>query len=251
MPPGGGGARGRRAVPRERRRRGGPRTGVPGRAALAIRQQEATRREFVDDLLAGGGERAALEQRAADFGFNASGAHTVLVVRAERPLRDAGPVQGRVENQVQSRFGRRDVIVATKDGLLVCIFPSRAESPDPAHELAGFLSETATGSWQVGVGRPGSGLGGVVRSYREAREALDLAERLGVADPIVRVDGVMAFRLLAGTRRASPRSCATRSAASTGHVVGRSTSFRRSRPTSPRAGTRRRPLGGSTSPHAP
>jgi hypothetical protein len=163
---------------------------------LAIRQQEATRREFVDDLLAGGGEGTALEQRAADFGFNASGAHTVLVVRAERPLHDAGPVQDRVENQVQSRFGRRDVVVATKDGLLVCIFPSRPGSPEPAHELAGFLSETTTGAWQVGVGRPGSGLGGVARSYREARETLDLAERLGVADPLVRVDGLMAFRLL-------------------------------------------------------
>lgn len=163
---------------------------------LAIRQQEATRREFVDDLLAGGGDRTALEQRAADFGFNPSGGHTVLVVRADRPLRDAGPVQGWVENQVQSRFGQRDAIVATKEGLLVCIFPARAGIPDPASELAGFLSETASGAWQVGVGRKGPGLGGVARSYREAREAIDLAERLGVTDPIVRVDALLAFRLL-------------------------------------------------------
>jgi hypothetical protein len=162
---------------------------------LAIRQQEATRREFVDDLLAGG-DRAALEHRAADFGFNPSGGHTVLLVRADRPLRDAGPVQGWVENQVQSRFGQRDVVVATKDGLLVCIFPVRAGSPDPASELEGFLSETATGAWQIGVGRTGPGLGGVARSYREAREALDLAERLGVADPIVRIEALLAFRLL-------------------------------------------------------
>lgn len=50
--------------------------------------------------------------------------------------------------------------------------------------------------WQVGVGRAHAGAGGVVRSYREAKEALDLAGRLGLDDPVIHAERLLVYRVL-------------------------------------------------------
>jgi DNA-binding PucR family transcriptional regulator len=166
----------------------------------AIRREEALRREFVDDLLGGrGGE--AFDERAARFGFNLAGAHIAVVCRTDRSLADAGPIHARVESHVLARFGGRDVVVATKDGLLACIFPGT--SVDPAIELGRVLEDSGEGPWQLGVGRPYPELGGVVRSYDEAREALGLAARLGVFDPVVPLASLLPYRILVRDEMAS------------------------------------------------
>ena len=160
-----------------------------------MRFEESLRREFVDDLLSGGAEPDLLQERAARFGFNLVGSHRVAVARTDHRLVDAGPVHGRVETHVLATFGGRDVVVATKEGLLVCVFPGAAR--DPAANLAHTLEETAEGPWRVGVGRPHPGPGGVVRSYGEARQSLELADRTAMAGPVARFEDLLPYRMLA------------------------------------------------------
>ena len=159
-----------------------------------VRREESLRREFVDDLLAGSGEPALQGERASRFGFNLAGTHLAVVARTNCVLVDAGPVHARVETYVLVTFGGRDVVVATKDGTLVCVVPATAV--DPAADLVRILDETGEGPWQVGVGRPYTGPGGLVRSYSEARETLELARRLGLTDPLVRFKSLLPYRIL-------------------------------------------------------
>ena len=160
-----------------------------------VRFEESLRREFVDDLLSGSAEPNLLQERAARFGFNLAGSHRVAVARTGRRLVDAGPVHGRVEALVLANFGGRDVVVATKEGRLVCVFPGAAH--DPAADLAHTLEETAEGPWRVGVGRPHPGPGGVVRSYGEARQSLELSSRLQLAGPVALFEALLPYRMLA------------------------------------------------------
>lgn len=169
--------------------------GHHGAQRQTVRREESLRREFVDDLLSGSGDRDGLGERAARFGFNLAGTHLVVVARTNRALVDAGPIHTRVESHVLVTFGGRDVVVATKEGALVCVVPATAI--DPAADLVRMLGENGEGPWQVGVGRPYAGPGGLVRSYTEARETLELARRLGLSDPLVRFQSLLPYRILA------------------------------------------------------
>jgi DNA-binding PucR family transcriptional regulator len=166
----------------------------------AIRREESARREFVDDLLSGTADPTALEAAAEAFGVSLSGRHIVAVGRAHRPLRDAGPIQGWVESQVFSRFGTADVVVATKEGLLVCVFPARAE--DAPRDLAAFLGEASRGPWRVAVGREESGPSGPARSYRQATETLRLVERLDPSRTLAMYDELLPYHVLSRDRSA-------------------------------------------------
>ena len=159
-----------------------------------IRFEESLRREFVDDLLAGSGEPDLMLERAARFGFNLASTHHVVVARTGRRLLDADPVHSRVEAAVLATFNGRDVMVATKEGLLVCVFPGAA--PEAATGLTRSLEEAGEGPWRIGVGSPGRGAGGVVRSYSEARQSLELAGRLGHVGSVARFEALLPFRVL-------------------------------------------------------
>ena len=164
---------------------------------ITIRREEALRREFIDDLLGGRGDLELLVDRAERFGLRLGGLHAVAVTTAEEALGDATPFTRRVEAEVLHRFGSRDVLVATKGGLLICVVPARGVV---VGELAGLLRRL--GSLRVGVGRPQSGPTGVARSYEEAREALDLAARLGLDDPVVEAASLLVYRVLLRDRGA-------------------------------------------------
>jgi len=161
----------------------------------AVRREESQRREFVDDLLAGTAQPELLEERAARFGFVLAATHIVTIARTHRPLVDAGPVQAKVEAHVLATFRGRDVVVATKEGALVCVLP--ATSSDPTADILAALNESGEAPWRIALGRPHAGPGGVVRSYHEAREALEVAERLELPDPIARFSELLPYRLLA------------------------------------------------------
>ncbi len=164
----------------------------------AIRQEEALRREFVDDLLRGGGDAALLAEGASRLGFNLAAQHVVAVARTHRPLVDAGPVHARIESHILEAPGGREALVATKGGLLVCVFPG--EAGDRASGLVETLQELGEGSWHVAVGRPHAGPGGVARSFEEAQEALDLATRLGLQASLIAFEALLPYRLLVGDR---------------------------------------------------
>ena len=159
-----------------------------------IRYEESLRREFVDDLLAGSGESDLMLERAARFGFNLAAIHQVIVARTGWRLVDAGPIHSRVEAHVLASFGGRDVMVATRDGLLVCVFPGTAQ--DPAAGLLRSLEEAGAGPWRLGVGSLGRGSGGLVRSYGEARQSIELADRLNRVNPVARFEELLPYRVL-------------------------------------------------------
>ncbi len=164
----------------------------------AIRQEEALRREFVDDLLRGGGDAALLAEGASRLGFNLAAQHVVAVARTHRPLVDAGPVHARIESQIHTAPNGREALIATKAGLLVCVFSGEAGNRGSA--LLETLQGSGEGPWRVAVGRPHAGPGGVARSFEEAREALELATRLGLEASLVAFPTMLPYRLLVGDR---------------------------------------------------
>ncbi|AXG52353.1 regulator [Streptomyces lincolnensis] len=166
---------------------------------MAVRQEEAARREFIDDLLYGRSDLGRLAERAERFGLVLSRAHTVAVARGPEAYDDTAPVIGHVEAALNARFGDRHVLLATKNGLLVCVAPGDQE------EVLTFFAQqahAATDGSRVAVGRPQSGPGGVVQSYEEALSALDLADRLGLDDPVVRTADLLVYPVLTRDRQA-------------------------------------------------
>ena len=165
---------------------------------LAIRREEAKRREFADDLLSGAGDLELLRERAAAFGFHLPAAHRVVVARTDRPVEEGGDLHIGAEIRIRQALGGDDLVVATKEGSLVCVVPSDAE--DPAARVATALDDLGSGAWRVGEGRVEPGPAGVARSYRQAREALELAGRLERAESVARYDELLVYHLLLGDR---------------------------------------------------
>ncbi|MGV1009666.1 MAG: PucR family transcriptional regulator [Dermatophilaceae bacterium] len=172
-----------------------------------IRHEESVRREFVDDLLRGDADVSAMLQRAEPFGLDLGRGHQVVLagpVGSSATVDRAAVVMERI---VVDRFGDRDVLVATKDGLLVVLLPGEPRPTAPTVELAPFiherLSRHAPGArWQVAVGRPYPGAYGVARSYEEAREALTLTRRLHLDAEAVHTRDLLVYRVLGRDRAA-------------------------------------------------
>ncbi|MDH2390929.1 helix-turn-helix domain-containing protein [Streptomyces sp. HNM0663] len=166
---------------------------------LAVRQEVADRREFVDDLLHGRSDLGRLAQRAERFGLLLSHAHAVAVAEGDGTYDDTHPVTRRVDQAVSARYGNRSILIATKDGRLVCIAPG-----DQADVLTHFAKQAhaATDGGRVAIGRPQPGAGGIVHSYEEALTALDLALRMGIDEPLLRAADLLVFPVLARDRQA-------------------------------------------------
>jgi sugar diacid utilization regulator len=168
----------------------------------AVRTDTAARREFLDDLLYGRGDPVRLAERAERFGVLLAGRHVVAVARAGHAFTDADPAVHRIDRALVARFGHHNVLVASKEGLLVCVLPStlRGAPGELAHQLVGVLG-TQTG-WQIGLGRPQSGPGGVMRSFEEARNALQLADKLGFRATVLHAADLLVFPVLLRDRAA-------------------------------------------------
>ncbi len=72
---------------------------------LAVRQEAAARREFIDDLLYSRSDLGYLAERAERFGLLLSRAHAVAVARGGKPVEDTDPATRQVESAVIGRFG--------------------------------------------------------------------------------------------------------------------------------------------------
>ncbi|WP_237528726.1 helix-turn-helix domain-containing protein [Streptomyces sp. SID5770] len=166
---------------------------------LAMRQEEAARREFIDDLLYGRSDLGRLAERAERFGLLLSHAHAVAVAQGPEPYSDGYAVTRTVESSLLARFGNRRILLTTKDGRLICVAPG-----DEPEVLAYFAKQAyaATDGGRVAVGRPHPGAGGVVHSYEEALNALDLADRLDLDAPVLHAADLLVYPVLTRDRQA-------------------------------------------------
>ena len=133
---------------------------------LAVRQEEAARREFIDDLLYGRSDLGRLAERAERFGLLLSHAHAVAVAQGTDPYDDGSPVTRSIESSLVARFGDRRILITTKDGRLICI------APGDQTDVLGFFAKqayAATGGGRVGIGRAHAGAGGVVHTPTRRR----------------------------------------------------------------------------------
>ncbi|MEU8945953.1 helix-turn-helix domain-containing protein [Streptomyces sp. NPDC048489] len=165
----------------------------------AVRQEEAARREFIDDLLYGRSDLGRLSERAERFGLRLSHAHAVAVAQSPVAYDEGDPVPRQVERALIARFGDRNLLLTTKDGRLLCIASGHQEEV-----LAHFSRQAyaATDGGRVAIGRPQSGPGGVVQSYEEALNVLELAERLGLDEPVLRAADLLVYPVLTRDRQA-------------------------------------------------
>ncbi|MFG1945455.1 PucR family transcriptional regulator [Nonomuraea sp. NPDC048826] len=159
----------------------------------ALREAGLERRTFVDDLLQGRAERLA--ERAEHFGLRLAESYLVAVARGSA---ETGP--DRIERDLTARFGSHNILVAVRDGLLVCVVP--ATLPAAVGEFTHHVRSRFPAGWRVGVGRPQRGPGGIVTSYREAAGAIDLADRLGLRHDVVRAADLLVFPVLLRDRNA-------------------------------------------------
>jgi sugar diacid utilization regulator len=173
------------------------------------RAQESARREFVDDLLNGATDVVGLLHRADGFGLDLSGPHTVATVSAGRPFDDGQPLVGALERSILGTKGDAHALLASKEGRLVVVFaaPDRAAVAHVVDQLAGTLGKArgarrAVGTWQIGVGRPRPGADGVLASYRESLDALEVAGRLKLHTPVVDAQDLLVYRMLLRDRAA-------------------------------------------------
>ncbi|MFI5808545.1 PucR family transcriptional regulator [Streptomyces sp. NPDC051561] len=166
---------------------------------LAVRQEEAARREFIDDLLYGRSDLGRLAQRAERFGLLLSHGYAVAVAQGPEPYEDGYPVTRGIENALVARFGDRRILLTTKDGRLICVAPG-----DQGDVLAYFAKQAyaATDGGRVAVGRSHPGAGGVVHSYEEALNALDLADRLDLDSPVLHAADLLVYPVLTRDRQA-------------------------------------------------
>jgi hypothetical protein len=136
------------------------------------------------------------------------GVHQVALAAPNRRLPDADAAISGLEAVILNRLGDRDVLVVTKDGLLVVLAPADATaigrtSPalpavnDLRRLMHGELSRLPRGRpWRVAVGRACPGLYGIGRSYEEARETLTMAGRLHVDNPVIHAHDLLMYRVL-------------------------------------------------------
>ncbi|MFF3390918.1 PucR family transcriptional regulator [Streptomyces sp. NPDC002669] len=166
---------------------------------LTVRREEAARREFIDDLLYGRSDLGRLAERATRFGLRLSRAHAVAVATGPEAYTETDSVPRTVETALLARFSGRKILITTKDGRLVCIAPG--SQPDVLRYFA-KQAHAATDGGRVAIGRPHKGPGGVVHSYDEALDALDLADRMGLEDPVLHSADLLVYPVLTRDRQA-------------------------------------------------
>jgi GGDEF-like domain/PucR C-terminal helix-turn-helix domain len=166
----------------------------------SIRREVSLRREFIDDLLRGDADVAALVERAEPFGLDLTRPHQVALAASREAVRDLDLAARSVERAVVSRLGDREVLVATKENVIVVLVPPDRGN-DRGHGVGATISEELSPRrsrepWRVTVGRAYAGAYGIARSYEEAREALHLADRLGLDANVVDARDLLVYRVL-------------------------------------------------------
>jgi sugar diacid utilization regulator len=160
----------------------------------SLRQEESFRRAFIDDLL-DGSNLATLAERAERYGLRLAASHVVVAATAGKPFVDGDPITRKVESGMHLGRVNRHVLVTTRDGLLVCVAP---EGLGVAQQFIDRVSEALgpESSWRVGVGRPHRGPGGAVRSFEQARQALEIGRRLQLPGTVHSASDLLVYQVL-------------------------------------------------------
>ena len=193
------------------------------RALLTVaRREEAERREFFDDLLSGRGRAGDLIVRGDQLGLRLAGPHQVVVAGSAAAGVKLNPSGVEVDAVVADAAAPSPALVATRGGRIVAIIGAAdgKEADRVARALARLLAQAQPGAgpagrrgpagtgpepsppWRIVVGRPYPGPSGVVRSYEEAAEALDVAERLGLPEPVASAADLLVYQVLLRDRTA-------------------------------------------------
>jgi sugar diacid utilization regulator len=178
------------------------------------RREETERREFFEDLLSGRGGVADLLDRGERLGLRLVGPHQVMVAGSDGHS-DAGTAAGtHIDAVVAEAAAPSSSLVLSRRGRLVVIVGSAGgeEAGRVGGALARALGRRAVGAdeagepgpppWRIAVGRSYPGPSGVVRSYDEAEDAFDVAQRLGLADPVVSAADLLIYQVLLRDRAA-------------------------------------------------
>ena len=187
---------------------------------VAVRQQEARRHEFVEDLLSGDADVARLLDRAAGFGLHLTGPHAVAVVDGVIPLADTAGAAG-IERTLNERLHRRGsarILVTSRSERLVCVYADeddrsqrKARSSPASNPTSGRVAAALSrilktalpeDPWQIGVGRSYAGPGGVSRSFAEATYAIEVSARLREPAHIVRASDLLVYQVIGRDRAA-------------------------------------------------
>lgn len=172
--------------------------GHQARRREAAHEEERQRRRFVEDLLRGDADVAALVERAEPFGLDLARPHQIALAFPMHGGESADNAAAALERRVVDRYGDREVLVADKDDVVVVLVPE--VQPDARGDVGDFLDSELRGrfggAWGIGVGRPHSGAYGIARSYEEAREALALMRRLPLETSVLRARDLLVYRVV-------------------------------------------------------
>jgi hypothetical protein len=200
------------------------------RALLTVaRREEAERREFFEDVLSGRGRVGDLLVRGDQLGLRLAGPHQVVVAGPASAGATLNPAGVEVEAVVADAAAPSPSLVATRGGQVVAIVGAVGgdEADRVARALARVLARAQPGMgtghaqpgggpgqarpgtdageappWQIVVGRSYPGPSGVARSYEEATEALDVAQRLGLPEPVADAADLLIYQVLLRDREA-------------------------------------------------
>jgi sugar diacid utilization regulator len=175
------------------------------------RREEAERRDFFDDLLSGRGRVGDLIVRGDQLGLRLAGPHQVVVAGPAGAGATVHPAGIEVEAVVAGAAAPAPSLVATRGGQVVAIVGATGgdEADRVARALARLLAQARPGAgtgqgprWRIVVGRSYPGPSGVARSYEEAAEALDVAQRLGLPEPVAKASDLLIYQVLLRDRDA-------------------------------------------------
>jgi sugar diacid utilization regulator len=179
-------------------------------AHLSIaRRQEAERLEFFEDLLAGRGDLSNLVIRGERLGLRLAGPQQVVLADDRVASGPALPPGQDLARIVAAAADPAPSLTATRGGQLVAI--TGAAEGSEAHRVARALARAlaagqaappAERTWRIAIGRAYPGPGGVLRSYQEAADALAVAERLRIPDPVADAAELLIYQVLFRDRAA-------------------------------------------------
>jgi len=186
--------------------------------ASVARREEAERREFFEDLLSGRGAVADLLNRGERLGLRLAGPHQVMVVGSTDSDGSVSLAGVHIDAVIAEAAAPYSSLVVSRRGRLVVIMGSAGgdEAAAVAQALAAALARQAAGRsggarepgpagpppWRIALGRSYPGPSGVVRSHDEAADALDVAQRLGLSDEVVRAADLLIYQVLLRDRAA-------------------------------------------------